>query len=150
MTVRPNEAAIDAWVQLTRAQQAVLAHIEKRLKAAGLPPLTWYDVLLELDRAGKEGGLRPFELERELLLPQYGLSRLLDRLESAGYVERRPCPDDGRGQIVTITKEGSHVRRRMWPVYAQAVDAAIARHLTEDEAAVLSRLLAKLRNASSG
>lgn len=144
MNTEPKTSAIDAWVRMTRAQQAVLAHIEKELKAAGLPPLAWYDVLLELDRAG-DGGLRPFELEHELLLPQYGLSRLLDRVEAAGYVERRPFADDRRGQIVTITGEGRSIRRRMWPIYSEAVESTIAGRLTADETAVLSDLLAKLR-----
>src|SRR5947209_20067851 len=90
----PSDAVIRAWARLVRAQQAVLAAVEAELKAAGFPPLAWYDVLLELSR--KDEGLRPFALEQELLLAQYNLSRLLDRLESAGYVERRPCPDDAR------------------------------------------------------
>src|SRR6266566_841845 len=75
----PSDAVIRAWTRLIRAQQAALSAVEADLKTAGFPPLAWYDVLLELSRAEGEG-LRPFALEQELLLAQYNLSRLLDRL----------------------------------------------------------------------
>src|SRR5262245_34402572 len=110
----PSEAVVLAWARLVRSQQAVLAAVEADLAAADFPPLAWYDVLLELSRL-REGGLRPFALEQQLLLAQYNLSRLIDRLESAGYVERCPCPEDGRGQIVAITAAGRALVRRMWP-----------------------------------
>lgn len=139
----PSKAVIRAWTRLLLAQRAALSEVESALKGAGLPPLTWYDVLLELGRNG-EKGVRPFELERELLLPQYGLSRLLDRMESAGYVERRPVEGDGRGQMIVITKAGEAIRQRMWPVYAGSIEAAVGTHLTGDEAMTLADLLQKL------
>jgi len=143
MADKPSDTTLKCWTGLIRAHHAALETVENALKNADLPQLAWYDVLLEVERAGK-GGLRPFELERKLLLPQYGLSRLLERIASAGYIERRPCEDDRRGQIIAITRAGSKIRRRMWPVYAEAIEAAIALHLTEDEAAALARLLRKL------
>src|SRR6266576_1266875 len=92
MSGNPNETVVRAWARLIKAQRQALAAIEQALSAAKLPSLAWYDVLLELERAG--GSLRPFELERAMLLAQYNLSRLIDRLEKAGYVERRACADD--------------------------------------------------------
>ena len=139
----PGGQAILAWTRLLRVQAKALSTVEASLKAAGLPPLSWYDVLLELQRVGKKG-LRPFELERRLLLPQHRLSRLLDRIEGAGYLERRPCAEDGRGQMLAITAAGKKLRRRMWPIYAGAVSAAVGERLTEDEASALAVLLGKL------
>ena len=149
MIKEPGEDVIRVWTRLMRAQQTALAAIETALKQADLPPLAWYDVLLELDRAGPDG-LRPFALERALLLPQYGLSRLLDRIEAAGYLERRPCPEDGRGQIVAITKSGRTLRRRMWPVYARALDMVIGDRLGATEARSLAALLDKLLDVPDG
>jgi DNA-binding MarR family transcriptional regulator len=37
-------------------------------------------------------------------LAQYNLSRLIERIERAGYLERRACEDDGRGQLIVITE----------------------------------------------
>ena len=143
MTNRPSQTTVRAWTQLLQAHKVASSDVEGRLKAAGLPPLAWYDVLLELDRVG-EHGLRPFELERVLLLPQYGLSRLLDRIAAAGHLERRPCPSDGRGQTLVITESGKDLRRRMWPVYGEAIEAAVGSKLAETEASDLSALLRKL------
>ena len=143
----PSDAVIRAWARLIRAQQSVLAAVEAELKAAGFPQLAWYDVLLELSRA--QEGLRPFALEQELLLAQYNLSRLLDRLEGAGYLERRACPEDGRGQIVAITAAGRALVKRMWPTYRAAIARHLGGKLSEDEASRLATLLGKLTNAKA-
>lgn len=149
MSDKPNNAAIRAWARLTRAQRLALATIEQALKTAGLPPLVWYDVLLEVERVGA-AGIRPFELERAMLLAQSNLSRLLDRLERAGYIRRRACPDDGRGQVVLITENGRAVRRKMWPVYAHAIAATIGRHLSAKEVAALDAVLGRLIAGGAG
>lgn len=139
----PSQTVVSAWVRLMKAQQVALGHIEKSLKAEKLPPLVWYDVLLEVERAGP-AGLRPFELERAMLLAQYNLSRLVDRIQQAGYVLRRTCEVDGRGQLIVITPEGQAMRRRMWPIYAKAIEAAVGSRLTAAEATKLNELLDQL------
>jgi DNA-binding MarR family transcriptional regulator len=141
----PSDAVIRAWARLVRAQQSVLSAVEAELKAAGFPPLSWYDVLLELSRV-EDGGLRPLALEQELLLAQYNLSRLLDRLEQAGHVERHACPEDGRGQVVAITASGRALVKRMWPIYRAAIARHVGAKLSDDEAARLATLLGKLMN----
>jgi DNA-binding MarR family transcriptional regulator len=138
----PSEAVIRVWVQLMRAQSGVLTAIESDLKEGAFPPLGWYDVLLELSRA--KDGLRPFELERKILLAQYNLSRLIDRLQDAGYVARNPAPGDGRGNIVVITEAGRAFQKRMWPTYRAAIARHVGSKLTEREAEQLGYLLAKL------
>src|ERR671912_2761175 len=101
MNANPSEAAVQAWARLVRVSGTLLDAVEAELKAVGFPALAWYDALLELGRA-PEGRLRPFELERHMLLPQYSTSRLVDRLEKAGLAERLGCPDDRRGPGVSI------------------------------------------------
>jgi len=147
MDRKPDDTTISAWIGLSRAQRVATASIETQLKAAGFPPLGWYDALWELERAGGEG-LRPFELERALLFEQYNLSRLIDRLEKAGLVVRRACPADKRGQVLAITPEGLKLRRDMWGVYAPAIEAAVGAKLEAGEARVLAGLLAKLEKTS--
>lgn len=142
-TSSPSEPVVRAWARLERAHRAAQTTVEARLKEAGLPPLAWYDALLELERAGPTG-LRPFELQREMLFAQYNLSRLIDRLAAAGYVARAASAEDGRGQVLTITREGRAIRKRMWPVYAAAIEEAVGRHLSSAEAATLADLLGRL------
>jgi DNA-binding MarR family transcriptional regulator len=135
-----SDSVIRVWTRLTRAQQLALAGIESALKGANLPPLAWYDALWELERAG-ERGLRPFELEQQMLLAQYNLSRLIERLSRAGYVSREACKDDRRGHVLVITPAGKAMRRRMWTVYGPAIQAAIRPRLSESEAERLAALL---------
>ena len=143
MADRPSETTISAWARLLRAHRLALSSVERALKAAGMPALAWYDVLLELERSG-DNGLRPFELERAMLLEQYNLSRLLTRIERAGFIERQACDDDGRGQIITITDEGRKQRRKMWPVYALAIESAIGTKLPETEISRFNEILRQL------
>jgi DNA-binding MarR family transcriptional regulator len=143
MPKQPSEAVVDAWIALMRAQQTTLLKIERAFREAKLPPHAWYDVLWELDRA-RVDGLRPFELERQMLIAQSNISRLIDRLVEQGYVERKPVEEDGRGQRVVITAAGREMRKRMWPVYSRAISDAIGQRVSEREAANLSGLLSKL------
>ena len=111
MSRNPSDAAVKAWIRLMRARDRVLGAIEQDLKAAGCPPLAWYDVLLELSRAA-EGRLRPFEIEQETLLAQYNLSRLLDRLEKEGLVAREPCAGRCPRPVGGDHRQGPCRRRR--------------------------------------
>ncbi len=137
-----NEPDVALWVALVRAQRRALNGIDAALKAQGLPPLTWYDALLELRRA--EGGLRPKALEGALLLEQYNVSRLVERLVSAGLVARRPDPEDGRARLLMLTPAGSALLRQMWPVYRGAVRASLGAALSQEEATALTAQLRKL------
>ena len=101
-----TQVAERAWVQLVRAHRSALCSVEKALRAADLPPLEWYDVLLELERGGP---LRPRDLQDRLLLAQYNLSRLLDRMEAEGLVTRERCSDDARCQWVRATDAGEAI-----------------------------------------
>jgi DNA-binding MarR family transcriptional regulator len=140
----PSEAVVRAWARLVKAQHKVLGAVEADLKRAGFPPLSWYDVLLALRRS--EGrGLRHLEIEAQLLLAQHNVSRLVDRLEKAGLVERRPVVEDGRGQLVMITRSGRGLLRRMWPAYRTAIERHVGRKLGgEAEAQTLAHLLGQL------
>ena len=140
----PSDAVVRAWARLVKAQHKVLGSVEADLRRAGFPPLAWYDLLLELRRT-EERGLRQREIEGKLLLAQHNVSRLVDRLERAGFARRYPVVEDGRGQLVSITESGRELLRRMWPVYREA----IARHVGEklgDEARAeaLAELLGRL------
>ncbi len=127
----PDEA-VRAWARLVRVGQSLLAAVEADLRRDGFPPLAHYDALLELRRAGEEG-LRPFELQRAMLLAQYNLSRLVERLVRAGQVERRAAEGDARGHTLHVTAAGRDLLRRMWPRYERAIAERFAGRLTPDE-----------------
>jgi len=143
MKTAPSKQTESAWVLLIRAQQVLLGKVETALKEAGLPPLSWYDVLLELNRdAGC--GLRQYEIGERVLLNKYNLSRLIDRLESNGLVRRQTCDADGRGNIVKITEKGAQLKQEMWPVYAKAIQELIAEPLSATQVRSLAETMGTL------
>ncbi|SLN12884.1 MarR family winged helix-turn-helix transcriptional regulator [Oceanibacterium hippocampi] len=148
MTV-PRPETIAAWTALQTASRVLLERVEGALKAAGLPPLAWYDALLEIERAGADG-IRPFALKERLLLPQYGMSRLLDRIAAAGLIEKRNCAEDGRGLLVRITPAGRRARRSMWPIYGAELARQFETVFSGEELECLARLLWKAKSGVSG
>ncbi|WP_219821597.1 MarR family winged helix-turn-helix transcriptional regulator [Sneathiella aquimaris] len=138
-----NEETVQVWIRLVRAHEQALSTIETALKKAGFPPLAWYDCLWELEQAG-EAGLRPSALNDALLLPQYGVSRILDRLEKAGYIRRTPCEEDRRAQQLFLTPAGQKTRIAMWPIYQEALEQAVGRRLSLDQQRKIASLLKPL------
>lgn len=143
MRRKPSTEATAAWIRLVRLQSRVLDAVEQDLKKAGFPPLAWYDALLELSRA-PSGELRPVELERQMLIPQYSTSRLIDRLVDEGLAARRECPLDKRGQFVEITDSGRELQKRMWGAYSAAIEKHVGSKLSDADALKLCALLDRL------
>ena len=138
---RDTDPRLRAWSHFLGAHALAVRKIEERLKAAGQPSIGWYDVLLELERAG--GRLRIGELAESLVVEPYNMTRLLDRLEGAGLLGRERAPGDRRGAFAVITAEGTALRRRMWPHYQRAIIEAFAL-LSEADAEALVRIMKKV------
>jgi DNA-binding MarR family transcriptional regulator len=132
---------IDAWGALLGTHALATRRIEAALKAAGMPPLAWYDVLLELERAG--GRLRIGALAERIVIEPYNMTRLLDRLEQSGCLTRERSTSDRRSAFAVLTKAGEKLRGEMWPTYRRAI-LDVMQPLTESEAATLSRTLRKM------
>ena len=143
MKRKPSTEATAAWIRLMRVQGRVLDAVEQDLKKAGFPPLAWYDALLELSRA-PSGELRPVELERQMLIPQYSASRLIDRLVEEGLAARRECKVDKRGQFIEITEAGRELQKKMWGAYSAAIEKHVGSKLTDADATKLCALLDRL------
>ena len=118
--MNPTQKETELWVALNLSQRAIYRAMDSALKAEGLPPLRWYDVLWELERT-ESNGLRPFEIEQRLIFEQSNLSRLLRRLASEGMVEEFSFPGDGRGKVLKITARGRETRKRMWKIYGPLI-----------------------------
>src|SRR5918996_1481000 len=115
-----GEEHLRTWRAFLNAHSTMLRRISRDLDEAGLPPLTWYDVLAAL-RDAPDTRLRPVGLAELVLLSPSGLSRLLDRIEAKGLVERVQCPGDRRSLHLTLTPAGQEMLDQMWPVYARGI-----------------------------
>ncbi len=94
-----------AWVGLLHAYASLVKQLDTELIAAHGLSLSAYEVLWRV-AATDNGRLRMTDLAELVLLSPSGLSRLVDRLESDGMIERVACPTDGRAINATITELG--------------------------------------------
>ncbi len=149
MSKEPTKETIQAWIQLHRTHRLLLEGVEYSLKSKGLPPLDWYDVLLELRRE-KIAGLRQYEIGEKILLNKHNLSRLIDRLEKNQLVGRHACAEDGRGNRIKITDKGEKMLKQVWPVYGHSIQEGFGIKLKSNEFIELSRVLSKVLGQSEG
>jgi DNA-binding MarR family transcriptional regulator len=123
-----DDDALRAWRAFLTAHAHVTRRISRDLAEAGLPDLSWYDLLWALYRH-PDRRLRVNELAREVVLSPTAMSRFVDRVELAGYVRREPDPEDRRALRIVITDDGVALLRRMWPVYERGIERHFAAFL---------------------
>ena len=140
-----TDPQLEAWRALLRGQALLIEEVERQLAAADLPPIAWYDVLTELDKAG--GRLRIHELADAVILSRSGLTRLLDRLESASLLRREPCEDDRRGSYAVLMPEGRRMLERMWPVYERCLAEHFAPHVGSGDARAIRAALGRVTDS---
>jgi DNA-binding MarR family transcriptional regulator len=102
-TLTPRE--LRAWRGLLRVHAKLVKALDAELEREHGLSLTTYEVLLYLNEAD-EGRLRMHDLAASVLLSRSGLTRLVDRLERDGFVERQACDSDARGAFAAITPAG--------------------------------------------
>jgi DNA-binding MarR family transcriptional regulator len=139
----PYSPGVLAWAALLRVHAALVPVLDRELQAASNLPLSGYDVLLELAYA--PGRRLPMsELGERVVLSRTRVSRVVDELERAGYVERQPHQTDGRSTYAALTTEG---RRRFGAaarVYLAGIEEHFARHLTSAELTTLRSALERV------
>ena len=138
-TTDASETYTTLWTALSRLHGALAREMEDE---TGLP-FEWYRVLLMLAQT-EDGALRPSELADSLPITRSGVTRLIDRLEDDGIVERRSCATDGRGRLVALTPRGEDVFRRAGRKHLSDIDLHLGSRLSADEMVELRRLATKL------
>jgi DNA-binding MarR family transcriptional regulator len=116
-TVLLSKRELAAWRGFLRVHAALTRELDAELVAGHGLPLSSYEVLLTVADAPGER-MRMSEIADSVLLSRSGVTRLVDRLERDGLVERIPCEDDARGQYAVLTPRGR-----------EAFDAARMTHL---------------------
>jgi DNA-binding MarR family transcriptional regulator len=137
----------ETWGALLKVHAALVPRLDRELQDSHGLPLTWYDVLLELNSApGRR--LTMGELGAVAAVSRTRVSRVVDELLRAGLVTREPNPDDGRSAFAALTPAGRTALRKSAPTYVAAVHREFADHLTAHEAEVLAGALRKVLAAS--
>ena len=135
-----EDPEVAAWRGMLVAHSRLVPAVEADLRAAGQVPLSWYDVLLELNAApGRR--LRMSELGQRVVLSRTRVSRVVDELAAAGLAERQPDVADGRSSFAALTPPGKAALRRAWPVYRDAIRRHLGARLTTQQCRELASLL---------
>jgi DNA-binding MarR family transcriptional regulator len=138
--------ANESWEALLKAQASLLRGFtaERMWDEVSLKE---YDVLYTLRKA--DCALRMSDLNQAVLLSQPALSRLVDRLESRGLVQRAVDPKDRRGALVSLTPAGAAVQHRIGARHARSVQQRMSAALTSEEMSTLRQLCDRLGAAQS-
>jgi DNA-binding MarR family transcriptional regulator len=139
-----TERGLDAWRTFLQSHAAVISRIESELERAGLVPLVWYDVLVAISSA-PDRRLRMSALADGLVLTRSNATRLVDRLERAGFVSREIADEDRRGAFAVLTPAGREALRRAWPVYARGINELFLSRLSDREVELVNTAFGRVR-----
>ncbi|NEP84084.1 MAG: MarR family transcriptional regulator [Okeania sp. SIO3B3] len=115
-----NNNGIDTWFMFLRTHGVLIRAFEAQMQAEQNMPLTWYDVLVQLYH-GPDKGMRLQDLAEAIVLSRSGLTRVLDKMEAEGLLERKPCHSDRRGMYAVLTPKGQALVEEVTPLHLMRV-----------------------------
>jgi DNA-binding MarR family transcriptional regulator len=130
---RPSVGVV-AWLRLVRVFQKIQHQAAEHLRSFGLN-VAQFDVLA---RVGAAEGIMQQEVADSLVVTKSNVCQLLDRMEQAGLVERRP---EGRANRLYLTPNG----RQLWNQVVPAHEQLIAEQLSALSPTEQVQLLGLLR-----
>jgi DNA-binding MarR family transcriptional regulator len=137
-----DETWWDAWRGVLFANSRVLRTVEPLLERGAGISLTFLDVLSRLyDEPHHK--LRMQELADRLLFTRSGITRLVDRVEEAGYVRREAVPGDRRGVFVILTPEGERTYVAAMRQHRSDVERAFGNLLSPEQHRAIADALAQ-------
>lgn len=146
-TTQPAPPALQAWIRLLRAHAASTRSLSSQLQAEHGLTINDYEALLLLSHA-EDQRLKRVDLARRLLLTPSGITRLLEGLERAGWVERTSCATDLRVAYAQLTKGGGKKFAAVSRAHVAAVHNLFEQNLTPKELDTLAGLLERLPGVS--
>ncbi len=139
--------AVAAWESLFRAQVSVMRTLAGEFPSREVS-LNEYDAMFTLSRhPGRRLRLR--ELNRQMLLTQPSVSRLVDRMSARGLLEKENDPSDGRGTVIVLTDAGYELFRRVAVTHMDSITRRVGGALDDAELRQLTALCEKLRGSGA-
>ena len=134
---------MSAWVGLLRGHAALTRVLNADLVADHGLTLNDYEVLLHLSQA--EGGMmRRVDLADRVLLTAYGITRLLEGLERASFVEKASCKTDGRVSYAKLTSAGRAKLRAASVTHLAGIEELFSGRFSDAELGALAELFSRL------
>ena len=126
-----------AWRGLLRAHACLAKRLDAELERAHGLPMTSYEVLHHLEEASG-GRMRMCDLAEQAQLSRSGLTRLVDRLERDGLLERCSCSHDARGAYACLTTVGRDRLEEARETHLAVVREHFFSRFSEDELSLLA------------
>jgi len=133
-----------AWRGLLRVHSGLTKALDADLVREHDLPLSSYEVLLFISEA-PEGRLRMSDLADGVLLSRSGLTRLVDRMERDGLLERHRCDEDQRGWYAVITERGRELFDRARRTHLDGVRQRFLDRLSPEEQRALGALWERMQ-----
>lgn len=143
-----NEAGMLAWRAFLTAHARVTTLLATELQSEKGLPLTWYDVLVQLQEA-PDNRLRMTDLAAAVLLSKSGLTRLVDRMYAARLVDRAADAADRRGRWVIATAAGLERLEDAAAVHMRGVADHFTSRISQREAQVLAKALSGVAQSAA-
>lgn len=144
---KPGDKAFSVWPLLLEAHALLVDRLERDLECNGGPPLSWYDVMVQLS-AAPDSRLSMRELADRVLLSKSGVTRLVDRMADAGYVARDSCAEDRRIVYAKLTDKGREIFDQVSPGHISDVERHFSSLFTDEEARIVTEALEKVVSAA--
>jgi DNA-binding MarR family transcriptional regulator len=138
-----TEAELVAWRGFLRTYATLTKDLDAELEAAHGLPLVSFEVLAHLSEA--DGGrLRMNDLAERVRLSRSGLTRLVDRLEAGGLIERAQCSSDARGSWAVLTDDGAARFRAARATHLAKLRERFLSGLTPEELRILGDVFERI------
>jgi DNA-binding MarR family transcriptional regulator len=144
-----SETELYAWRGFMRAHACLAKRLDAELERAHGLPMTSYEVLHHLDDAGA-GRMRMCDLAEQAQLSRSGLTRLVDRLEREGLLERCSCQHDARGAYACLTQLGRDRLARARGTHLAVVREHFFSRFSEPELDTLAHLWERIAPYANG
>ncbi len=146
--ISPEPPSTDArmlriWRDMLFSHSAIVQKLSDDLNEQVGLTLAQYDVLLKLLEC-PDGAMRMGELAGQVLVTTSGLTRVVDKLETAGLVTRVRVSSDRRGVLVSLTDAGRATLSGASKIHLDGIRRNFSRYITEDELPVLERFFRRL------
>lgn len=119
-----NRAKEELVYNISYCYSLIESTITDALKPFGLTPVKM-NALIIIKHAGPGWGMSQSELSKRMVVTAGNITRLIDRLQKEGLVERTALSNDRRVNLIKVTNKGSNALDRAWPVYIKAVNDMI-------------------------
>jgi len=144
-----QSVAVESFVSLVRASAHATRHLSAQLTADHGLTISDYEVLLRLSRA-PDRRMRRVDIAQEVLLTASGITRLLDGLERAGYVERGSCDSDRRVVYAVLTEDGYAKLRDASESHVAQIEEYFNARYDDEHLVELTGLLARIGSPDAG